>query len=127
MIIADMFNLSSVQMFIKSILSIIGNIIKALVIFAIAVYAARFAGALGRAVANYVEFKNTKLISDIIKGIIYFAALMQILSVLGVNQVIGIINGLIYATFFGFALALGISFGFGGQERAKTVLEKIQK
>jgi hypothetical protein len=122
-----MFNLDSVQGFITTILGVIGNIIVALFIFAIAVYAARFAGALGRAVAKYVEFSNTKLISDIIKAVIYFAAFVQILGVLGATQIYSLVFSLLQAVFFGVALAIGIAFGFGGQEKARDFIEKLRK
>ena len=127
LIVASLFKLVVVQNFIVSILGIIGKIIVALFIFGIAVYAARFAGALGKAVAEYVEFKNSKLISDIVKAIIYFVAFLQILAVLGANQVVGLVMGLLQAVFYGVALAIGIAFGLGGQEKAREYIERLKR
>ncbi len=127
LIVADMYNLVVVQSFITGILGIIGKIIVALFVFAIAVYAARFAGSLGRAVAEYVEFGSPKLISDIIKGIIYFVAVIQILDILGAVQIIALIGSLIQAVFYGAALAVGLAFGLGGQEKAKDFIERVRK
>jgi hypothetical protein len=120
-------SLSAVQVFLYEILSVIGRIIVALFVFAIAVYAARFTGAIAKAVASYIEIKNTKLVSDIVKGIIYFFALIQILIVLNVSGAVTIILSFLQAAFYGFALAMGIAFGLGGQDKAKEIVEKLKK
>jgi len=128
LVISGMFeSLSVIQDFINNVLAVIGRIIVALFIFAISVYAARFAGAIAKAVANYIDLKNTKFVADIVKVIIYFFALLQILKVLEVTEVRAVILLIVQAAVYGFALALGIAFGLGGQERAKEMLEKIKK
>ncbi len=127
LIVVDIFKLSTVTDFLTNILGIIGNIIVALFIFAIAVYAARFAGAIAKAVAEYIDIKNTKLVSNLVKAIIYFFALFQILTVLNVEGVLNIIYTFVQAAFYGLALAMGIAFGFGGQEKAKEIIEKCKK
>ena len=127
LVVAGLFKLGAVQSFIINILGVIGNIIIALFIFAIAVYAGRFAGAIGKAVAEYVEFQNSRLVADIVKAIIYFIAFIQILGVLGATQAVGLVMGLVQAVFYGVALAVGIAFGLGGQEKAKHFIERLRK
>ena len=117
-------SLSVVKEFVSSILNVIGNIIVALFILVVAVYAARFAGAIASAVAKYVEIKNTNTVSIFVKVVIYLFAIITILDVIGGRAVSELIISIIEATVFGLALAVGIAFGFGGQERAKEIIDK---
>ena len=120
-------SLNIVQKFIADVLFFIGKFIGAILIFAVAVYAARFAGTIAKAVAKYVDVKNVNAVETVTKFVIYFFALIQVLEVTGANGILSIFYTLIEAILYGAGLAAGIAFGLGGQEKAKEFLDKLKK
>lgn len=127
MFITNSLQLTAVEVFLNNTLEVIGRIIIALVVFAVAVYAARFVEGIADSVSKYIKVSNSKLVGNIAAGIIYFMAVLVVLDVLQIEVIKNLVLDIVNSAVYGIVIALGIAFGLGGQEKAKEIIEKCKK
>ncbi|MCK5589242.1 MAG: hypothetical protein KAI16_02950 [Candidatus Pacebacteria bacterium] len=110
------------------LLGVVGNIMVALGIFALAVLTSRFVASITGGVSNMLNIKSSKLLTKTASGLIYFTALITVLGLFSVaDPVSELIMGVLQGVVFGFALAFGLAFGLGGKEKAKEIMDKIDR
>ena len=105
-------------------IALIPNIIVALVLVVVGLF-------LGNLVRDMIRKSmatsgNGELLGDVARGFVLFIVFSMALAQIGIGG--GIIESLVQIVFgalgLGLALALGISFGVGGQEKAKQIINK---
>lgn len=105
-------------------IALIPNIIVALVLVVVGLF-------LGNLVKDMIRKSmatsgNGELLGDVARGFVLFIVFSMALAQIGIGG--GIIESLVQIVFgalgLGLALALGISFGVGGQEKAKQIINK---
>jgi hypothetical protein len=110
------------------VLGSVMNIIIAIIIFALAVFVARFVKKLTEGTASAMKVKTGNFMGNIAAGIVYFSALVTVLGLFEVTQVILQFVGIIVAGIItALALAFGLAFGLGGKERAAEIIEDMKK
>lgn len=125
MVATDIIGLSQVSGFFVSVIKFLPNIYIALFIFFIAIFAENFSRKI---IIGNIE--GEKLVySKILGEAIRFS--IRILAVLAILYQLKIAQALVLSIFIAFlatlALAIGISFGIGGKDLAKKILDEIKK
>jgi hypothetical protein len=124
----NILGLSEVTEFMVLVLGSVMNIIIAIIIFALAVFVARFVKKLTEGTASAMKVKTGNFMGNIAAGIVYFSALVTVLGLFEVTQVILQFVGIIVAGIItALALAFGLAFGLGGKERAAEIIEDMKK
>jgi len=126
LIIVDIFDLQAITDFLTKILEYVKNVVLGLIVFSITVYVARFTEAISEAVAKYIKVDNVDLVGKVTKGIIYFVGLLLFVHALKLDAIEVLIYQIITATTYGIALAFGLAFGLGGQDKVKEFLAGIK-
>ena len=118
--------LTQVFDFVKDLLVIIGKIVVSMAILVIAVLASRFVSGIAGAVSKVINLKSS-IIEKLSAGLIYFIAVITILSLFEITQeLLSIIHTGITGAIFALSLAFGLAFGLGGKEKAKEMLDKMK-
>jgi len=111
--------------FLSKIVNWLPNLIVSVAIFVVAVIIADFAKKIIQAVVEKAKVAHSELISSIIQWAIWVFALFAILIQLGIaKELIQILfTGLIALV----VISCGISFGLGGKDLARDILEGLRK
>ncbi len=122
---SDILQLTQVTEFLNRVLLYIPNIIAAVLILAAGILMANIVSKVINKSAKVSGFMSPDLLSKIAKWSILIFAMLAALAQLNVA------TNLIETLFTGFvimlALAGGLSFGLGGKDKAKDILDKIIK
>jgi small-conductance mechanosensitive channel len=121
----DVLHLSQVTMFLKDILNYLPQVIVAVLILIAAGIMSDVLKKIVLSSAMTAGISSAGFISTLTGWVIWVFAILVALSQLGIAAafVQTIFTGLVVA----FSLALGLSFGLGGQEAASKLIEKIGK
>jgi len=125
MVALNVLELDKVTDFMTNMFLEVMNIIVAIIIFVVAVFAARFVKKLARGTAKAMKVSFYRAVGNAAAAIVYFSAVVTILGLFEVTQTILLFIG--YATIgviFGLSLAFGLAFGLGGKEKAKEIISK---
>ncbi|MCD6195014.1 hypothetical protein J7K05_02365 [bacterium] len=121
----EVLGLSSVADLFNQVLAYVPNVVGTLVILMIGLVLANFLRGTVRAAMNASELPHAQLLSSITYWAVVVFVVVAGLIQLGIAQELLLIlfQGLVAAL----AIAVGLSFGFGGQDYAKRVLGVFQK
>ena len=107
-------------------IALIPNIIVALVLVVVGLFLGNLVKDMIRKSVAASGNSSSELIGDVARGFVLFIVFSMALAQVGIGG--GIIESLVQIVFgalgLGLALALGISFGVGGQEKAKQIINK---
>ncbi len=107
-------------------IALIPNIIVALVLVVVGLFLGNLVKDMIRKSMAASGNSSSELIGDVARGFVLFIVFSMALAQVGIGG--GIIESLVQIVFgalgLGLALALGISFGVGGQEKAKQIINK---
>ncbi len=117
----DALGIHAVAGFMQNLLVWIPNLIVAIVALVLGGVAARAVGDLVRGAASEAGFGNADMLATISGGAIMAFAIIIALNQIGVAQIV--VNTLFIGTVAALALAGGIAFGLGGQQRAGQMLD----
>lgn len=120
---ADVLGLSEVAIILNNILAYLPSIFVAMAILLLGVLAAHFFAGVVRGTVGAARIRAANFLGAFTKWVIYIFAILAALVQLGIAAVI--IDRLIIAIFFAAAVALGLSFGLGGQKTAAKLLEEV--
>jgi len=123
---ADILRLDSVTFFLQSILAYVPNIVAAILILLITVWAAEILQRIVQAgVAATTEVKKTGMLGLVTRWVVLVFGLLAALNQLGIAPMLiqSVITGLIAML----AVAGGLSFGLGGKEHASELIGKIKR
>ena len=118
----DVLGLSQVNVFLRSVVAYLPNVIVAALVLIISAVVAQAMQKVVVASAKAGHFHVAELAGRATKWSIWVFAILTALYTLGVAP--GIIQTVLTAVFAGGALAFGIAFGLGGKETAQKILEK---
>jgi len=121
---ADVLGLSEVSILLNKLIAYLPNIFVAVAVLLIGALFAHFLAGVVRGTVGAARIKVANFLGAFTKWVVYIFAILIALNQLGIAATI--INNLIIAIFFAAALALGLSFGLGGQKSAAKLLEEIQ-
>ncbi|MFA5742389.1 MAG: hypothetical protein WCX77_03670 [Candidatus Paceibacterota bacterium] len=124
MISTDIVDLQQVSGFLVSMIKFLPNIYISLFIFFVALFAENFSRKI---IVGNIE--DEKLVySKILGEVLRFS--IRVLAVLAILYQLNIAQALVLSIFIAFlatlALAIGISFGIGGKDLAKKILDEIK-
>ncbi len=97
----------------------LGKILMGVVVFGLGLYLARLASSIVASTGR----DNAPLLASLTKGAIIVIAAFIALDMSGIGQ--DIVPDLFRALMFGFAIAVGVAFGWGGREHAAKILGRI--
>jgi len=121
----DVVHLTEVNLFLRNILGYIPNVIVAVLIL----IAASIIGEVLRKIvvssAMAAGVRSAGFLGSVTKWAIWIFAILVALSQLGIAAVL--VHTLFTGFVVAFSLALGLSFGLGGQEMAARALDKMSK
>lgn len=122
---SDILQLTQVTDFLNKVLLYIPNIIAAVLILAAGILLANIVSKIIHKSAKVSGFVSPDILGKIAKWAILIFALLAALVQLGVaaNLIETLFTGIVIML----ALAGGLAFGFGGQDKAKDILGKIIK
>lgn len=123
---ADILSLDSVTFFLKSILAYVPNIVAAILILLITVWAAEILQKIVQAgIAATTEVKKIGMLGLVTRWVVLVFGLLAALNQLGIAPMLiqSVITGLIAML----AVAGGLSFGLGGKEHASELIGKIKR
>lgn len=127
-VVLDILKLEQIKAFTMSILENVGNIIIALIIFVVAVIVARFVKNIAQATAKTMNVKSDEFIGSLASFIVYLLATVTILGLFNIFQnMVRYIDLIVMGIIFALSLGAGLSFGLGGKEKAREIMEKIKK
>jgi hypothetical protein len=122
---ADILGLGQISAFLSSVVLYIPNVIIAVVVLVVGTIVSNFIHTLVKETAGAAKLSVTDFLADVAKWAIlvftFMAALIQLKVATELIQIL--FTGLIFM----FALAGGIAFGLGGKDKAKEVLDKLNK
>lgn len=116
--------LTSAKELFNGIILFIPNIIVAVIVFLLGIYAARF---ISKVISSSLKnMKDTKAV--FIEKIVYYSIVVfTVFLVLGqLNIAQGIISSAFALIFGAFCLAFGLAFGLGGKDFASDILKKLK-
>lgn len=121
---ADILGLSEVTSFLQLVLSYIPNIIVAVLILLAGAAFASFLQKLVRASAETAELMHAGFVGSVAKWTVLVFALFAALDQLGVARtfIITLLQGFVAML----AIAGGLAFGLGGQNAARSFLDKLR-
>ena len=121
----EVLGLSQVNQFLQGVvLQYIPNVIAAALILLAAVVVAEIVQKLVVGTAKASGFKNASFLGAVVRWAIWIFALIMVLVQLGIA--VAFLNTLFTGVVVAIALALGLSFGLGGQDAAARYIEKIK-
>lgn len=122
----DLLKIRQLSDFIGKIVDFLPNIIVSIIILGVGLAVAKFAeDTLSTATATMKDKKSAKLMEHIAKVAIIVITIMTVLAQLNIAE--HLVNTLMTGMIAAISIALGLSFGLGGKEKAKEVLEKWNK
>ena len=122
----DLLKIRQLSDFIGKIVDFLPNIIVSIIILGVGLAVAKFAeDTLSTATATMKDKKSAKLMGHIAKIAIIVITIMTVLAQLNIAE--HLVNTLMTGVIAAISIALGLSFGLGGKEKAKEVLEKWSK
>lgn len=121
----DMLGLPAVSQVLRELLLWLPNLIVALVVLVIGGLAATALSSLVRGATAKAGLSNSDTLATIAKVGVWAFAIVVAVNQLGIAAVL--INTLLIGVVGSLALATGLAFGLGGQERAAQVLERASR
>ena len=122
----DLLKIEQLSNFMARIVNFLPNIIVAMIILGLGLAIAKFAeNTLDVATKDMKDKKSAKLMTKIAKISIIVITIMAVLDQLNIAQTL--VNTILTGTIGAFSIALGLSFGLGGKEKAKELLDKWSK
>jgi Conserved TM helix len=118
----DALGIHAIAGFMASLLVWIPNLIVAIAALVLGGIAARLLGDLVRGAASEAGFANAAMLSTVTHGAIMAFAIIIALNQVGVAQIV--VNTLFIGTVAACALATGLAFGLGGQQRAAQMVDR---
>jgi hypothetical protein len=122
---ADILGLNQISDFLQSVVIYIPNVIIAVVILIVGLIISNFVKTLVQETSAAAKLSSADFLSDVAKWAILIFTFMAALIQLGVAK--ELIQILFTGLVFMFALAGGIAFGLGGKDKAKDLLDKLNK
>lgn len=125
--VADILSIPQLSNFLLSVVYYIPNVIVAIIILAVGIFAARFIGGLVRSGLTSINIgaRTIDILTKVSQSAFIVFAVMAALIQLGVAP------SLIQILFAGFvvmlAIAGGLAFGLGGKDKAHDLLEDVSK
>ncbi len=117
----DALGIHAISGFMTSLLVWLPNLVVAIAALVLGGLAARLVGDLVRGAASEAGFSNSDMLSTIAQGAIMAFAIIIALNQIGVAEIV--VNTLFIGTVAACALAIGIAFGLGGQQRAAQMVD----
>lgn len=122
----DLLKIRQLSEFIGKIVDFLPNIIVSIIILGVGLAVARFTeDTLSTATAAMKDKKSAKLMGRIAKISIIVVTIMTVLAQLNIAE--QLINTLMTGIIAAISIGLGLSFGLGGKEKAKEMLDKWSK
>jgi hypothetical protein len=121
----DMLGLPAVSQVLQQLLLWLPNLIVALVVLVIGGLAATALSNLVRGATAQAGLSSSDTLATVAKVGVWAFAIVVAVNQLGIAAVL--INTLLIGVVGALALATGLAFGFGGQERAQQVLERMSR
>jgi small-conductance mechanosensitive channel len=122
---ANALGLDAVSVFLNSILGYMPNVIAAIAIILVGGILAQFMAEVVRGTVSAANLGYASFLASVTRWTIWIFAILTALFQL--NVAAGIIENIITGLVAAFALAIGLSFGLGGQKAAAEFLEKVRK
>ena len=122
----EVLGLAQVNQFLQGVvLSYLPNVIAAVLILLVSVVVAEMVRKLVVGTAKASGFRNVNFLGSIVKWSIWIFAFLMALVQLGIA--VSFLNTLFTGVVVAIALALGLSFGLGGQDAAARYIEKVKE
>lgn len=110
---------------IKEVVAYLPNIYIAILIFFIAIFLTDLSYKVVLATSEKAKLKYARLIGNFVRGIVWLFAILAILLQLDIGS--KIIEPILWGSILTLALIFGLSFGLGGKDLAKEILEDIKE
>jgi hypothetical protein len=121
----DMLGLPAVSQVLQQLLLWLPNLIVALVVLVIGGLAATALSNVVRGATAQAGLSSSETLATVAKVGVWAFAIVVAVNQLGIAAVL--INTILIGVVGALALATGLAFGFGGQERAQQVLERMSR
>ncbi|MFZ2038990.1 MAG: hypothetical protein WAV11_03595 [Minisyncoccia bacterium] len=121
----EVLGLSQVNEFLRNV--VLGYLPQVIAAVLILIFAAVVSEVVQKTVISSTKaagFKQSNLLGSIVKWAIWIFAILMALTQLGIA--VSLLNTLFMGIVVALALALGLSFGLGGQEAASRYIEKVR-
>ncbi len=122
---ADILGLSQISEFLQSVVLYIPNVIIAVVILLVGTIISNFIHTLVRETSLAAELEAADILANVARiAILVFSAMAALIQLRVATSLIEILfTGLVFM----FALAGGIAFGLGGKDKAKEILDRLER
>jgi len=110
---------------IREIVKYLPNVYVAILIFFVAIFLTDLSYKVVLVSSEKAKLKYSRLIGNIVRAIVWLFAILAIL--LQLNIASRIIEPILYGSILTLALVFGLSFGLGGKDLAKEILEDIKE
>jgi len=122
---ADILGLSQISEFLQSVVLYIPNVIIAVVILLVGIIISKFIHTLVRETSLAAELESADVLANVARiAILVFTVMAALIQLKVATALIEILfTGLVFM----FALAGGIAFGLGGKDKAKDILDKLER
>lgn len=111
--------------FLEKIISLLANLLVAVVILIAAGVIGDIVGKVVRTATTKIGLKISSLLEMVVKGVIYVFAVFAILSQFQIGG--EFVKALIYGIVFSTSLAIGLAFGLGGKDSVAKLLEELKE
>ena len=111
--------------FLSNVISYLGNVVVAALIFVVAVIVADILAKVMVAATESAKFEYSHLAGEIVRWSIWIFAILAILYQLGVAQ--PLIETLFTGVIGIIVISVGLAFGLGGKEAAADIIENFRK
>lgn len=119
----DLLKIRQLSDFIGKIVDFLPNIIVSIIVLGVGLAIAKFVeNLLSEATSSMKDKKTAKLMGKIAKIAIIVITIMAVLAQLNIAE--QLVNTLMTGVIAALSIALGLSFGLGGKEKAKEILDK---
>jgi len=121
---AEVLGLTGLTIFLGEVIAFLPNILIAAIIFIIAVFLAEFSEKIVIGTSEKEKTTYSRFLGKAFRWAIWFFAFLAIFYQLGITPplILAILIGMIAAA----SIAIGISFGLGGKDLAKKILEDLK-
>ena len=121
---SDVLGFSGLTRFLEEIISFLPNVLIAILIFILAVFSADFSEKIVVGTLEKERITYSRFFGRVLRWAIWFFAFLAIFYQLGVTPplILALLIGMIAAA----SIAIGISFGLGGKDMARKILEDLK-